>query len=399
MSIDSFPGVAGIETVSPAFLRGLADVVEHLGWTQEHADALAGVISLESKFNPAAVNPIPPHAAGLIQWIPSEAAKLGTTTAELVKMTAEEQLPFVEAYLESRKNIAPRDVSLAILWPPAIGLADDHVISRAGEKVYDSNAGLDRNKDGTLTAGDVRAAYSGPLNASRDKPRVPVPPAPKIWPWLLGGLVVLAGGYLAWVETTGQKWDAPIRGLLSNPRDVDIRQNPTRAAWRAVRRSKLCTSERQDRRTKARQWADAPCKEELSKLQEEAREKRAQQRARTARMTPAQRRAQRDRRMHQLEDVEREAESLDYHLQQHTDLPGAAIEQAVRDFKREPWVYFRRTKASGGRTAPYEFAADDAMENVDELIHRAEQHQNRELRKLEREGVVESDDDDDEAPF
>lgn len=61
---------------------------------------LAEVINFESRFQPDAVNPTS-GATGLIQFMPSSARRLGTTTAALRTMTFEQQWPYVDRYFRS----------------------------------------------------------------------------------------------------------------------------------------------------------------------------------------------------------------------------------------------------------------------------------------------------------
>jgi len=102
-------------------------------------------------------------AIGLIQFMPSTAAALGTTTSALALMTAEEQLTFVMRYLKPwtgrLKNLG--DIYGAILWPGMIGRSDSYVLFDRGDparpKLYIQNAGLDFNKDGKITRAEVCA--------------------------------------------------------------------------------------------------------------------------------------------------------------------------------------------------------------------------------------------------
>lgn len=102
-------------------------------------------------------------AVGLIQFMPSTAASLGTTTDRLAAMSPEDQLAMVLRYFKpwtgKLKNLG--DIYAAILWPAMIGRADDYVVFRrddpARPKLYIQNAGLDFNKDGVITRAEVIA--------------------------------------------------------------------------------------------------------------------------------------------------------------------------------------------------------------------------------------------------
>jgi lysophospholipase L1-like esterase len=103
-------------------------------------------------------------ATGLIQFMPSTARDLGTTTDALKKMTAVEQLDYVRKYFLSQKGKLKNidDLYMAILWPDAVGKPDDYVLFSKDDKktarAYSLNAGLDRNKDGKVTKAEAAAA-------------------------------------------------------------------------------------------------------------------------------------------------------------------------------------------------------------------------------------------------
>jgi hypothetical protein len=96
---------------------------------------------------------------GLIQMGPGEAGRLGTTTAQLAKMTPVQQLDYVEGYLNDQPGIKAAlaagrpltadDISLAVFHPAPVG--KDGVLYRRGESGYSGNSGLDTNKDGKIT--------------------------------------------------------------------------------------------------------------------------------------------------------------------------------------------------------------------------------------------------------
>jgi hypothetical protein len=99
-------------------------------------------------------------AVGLIQFMPSTAKLYGTTPSALAAMSALAQLDFVERHYRGMNFSGrdPRDAYLAVFYPAAMGKSDDWGLPA---KVYAQNAGLDRNKDGNITAGEVRATIDG----------------------------------------------------------------------------------------------------------------------------------------------------------------------------------------------------------------------------------------------
>ena len=111
------------------------------------ANWLMFVMWFESKLNPQAVNPIS-GATGLIQFMPSTARGLGTTTDVLKRMTNVQQLDYVLAYLRPYKGRMKRwvDVYLAVFYPRAMGnpnfvITSDIVAKQ--NKIFDLNKDLD----------------------------------------------------------------------------------------------------------------------------------------------------------------------------------------------------------------------------------------------------------------
>ena len=215
--IDRILAVPGLASQTLSFIYNLAALAEKHGWS---ADGIAAVISHESRFNPAAKNPIG-SATGLIQFIESTARMLGTTTAALARMTAEEQLPYVEAYfsrtLGGRKPMNADEYLLPTYGrPDAIGKPDDFVLDRkdspdpAEARRYHDNAGLDADHKGAITAGDIRKSLRSVIYAAKgqailvpkdppgaDSPPPPVdsPPSPFSQPeWLRGRFAVEGSG-------------------------------------------------------------------------------------------------------------------------------------------------------------------------------------------------------------
>lgn len=86
------------------------------------------VIQSESKWNPFALNPIS-GAIGLIQFMPSTALSLGTTSGRIALMGVDPQLDLVYQYMlpykRKIKNIY--DTYLAVFYPYAIGKNDNYI--------------------------------------------------------------------------------------------------------------------------------------------------------------------------------------------------------------------------------------------------------------------------------
>lgn len=194
-----------------ARLRGLADEIEARGWVLAPAEPIAPPVALPPvtgplawgakvspqfrdfvrlmaqdfapaqanwfmacmgfetgrTFSPSVKNPHS-SATGLIQFMDATAVELGTTTAELVTMTAEKQLEFVWLYFRNRGGLDGRltrltDVYMAILNPVAMGKDDSFPMWVEGSRQYAVNAGLDADKDHTITKAEAGARVAAML--------------------------------------------------------------------------------------------------------------------------------------------------------------------------------------------------------------------------------------------
>lgn len=111
-------------------------------------------------FSPSKKNPAPgASATGLIQFVESTAAGIGTSTRELSRMSAVEQLDYVKKYYEPYKSKVKNlgDAYMAVLWPRGIGKPDSYVLwTQAGTpREYNANSGLDTNKNGIITRAEA----------------------------------------------------------------------------------------------------------------------------------------------------------------------------------------------------------------------------------------------------
>jgi hypothetical protein len=179
--MNTLPNIPGLEATSFAFKRGLVAIGERTGFP---ADEIAAVMYRESAFNPAAYNK-DGGATGLIQFMPFVAKHFGTSSDELKQMTREQQLSYVERfYAGQKKPVLPGDTYVSTFLPAAVGKPDDYVL---GEKdssapslvsgrtlgdIYKVNYGLDVNKDGKITTGDVRRKILSVLETAAKKPRL-----------------------------------------------------------------------------------------------------------------------------------------------------------------------------------------------------------------------------------
>jgi Subtilase family/Domain of unknown function (DUF4114)/LysM domain/LGFP repeat len=137
--------------VTPEFLNKVAAIGQRLGVAPEY---LMAVMAFETgqSYSPKIRNNAS-GATGLIQFIPSTAKGLGTSTAALANMSAIEQLDYVEKYFSPYKDRLKtlEDVYMAVLWPKAVGKNNNyHLFAQPGQ-AYAQNKGLDLNDDGVVT--------------------------------------------------------------------------------------------------------------------------------------------------------------------------------------------------------------------------------------------------------
>jgi hypothetical protein len=190
VSILPFPG---IDKTSSEFRTELEAMASRLGMD---ANAIAGVMSLESGFNPAIQNPLS-SATGLIQFMPKTAVGLGTTVEALKQMSDVEQLVFVEKYYRqfAGKINTRGDYYIAVFMPGFVNAHDTDMIALKGSKVYDQNAVLDGDKDGRLTVGDVRKKLLDRIRLAEGLPPLGEP--------LPSSGVSSKGAGIAWALTLG----------------------------------------------------------------------------------------------------------------------------------------------------------------------------------------------------
>lgn len=115
-------------------------------------------------------------ATGLIQFMPSTARSLGTSTDSLSRMTQAEQMAFVYNYFQPYAGRLHNlgDIYLAIFYPAAMNKPDDWVIAHrpdvaTGKSVYEQNRGLDRGGKGYITRADAVHAVTEAYNRGRSK--------------------------------------------------------------------------------------------------------------------------------------------------------------------------------------------------------------------------------------
>ena len=120
------------------------------------ANWLMFVMWFESRLNPQATNPIS-KAQGLIQFMPSTARGLGTTTDVLKHMSNVQQLDYVLAYLRPYNGRMKTwvDVYLAVFYPRAMGNPNFVITS---DIVAKQNKIFDLNKDLDISVKEIETA-------------------------------------------------------------------------------------------------------------------------------------------------------------------------------------------------------------------------------------------------
>lgn len=163
--------IAWSAKVSQTFVDRVIWIRDALGMPESGADWLMACIAWETgeRFSPSVRNGAGSGATGLIQFMPRTATGLGTSTQELARMTAEDQLNYVYRYFlpyKGRLN-SLSDVYMAILWPAAIGKPEHHVLWERSKSptTYRQNSGLDVNGDEKIT----KAEAAGKVQAKLEK--------------------------------------------------------------------------------------------------------------------------------------------------------------------------------------------------------------------------------------
>lgn len=183
----NFPGLKKRLELEPRFGRAFVEMCERLGLVPDY---VASVMSVESAgtFDPAIKNPSG-GAVGLIQFMPSTARALGTTTEALAAMSGVEQLQYVERFFRGSvgkiRPDVPGDYYMSVFLPAFVGAPGDKVLGRKGDSsslignltlgaVYAQNAGFDRQKRGFFTVQDVWDTTLSALNRARQSPAGPL---------------------------------------------------------------------------------------------------------------------------------------------------------------------------------------------------------------------------------
>lgn len=187
----SLLAVPGLEKTSMPFRRKLLDISSRLSL---NPDYLVTDMAFESgkTFSPSIQNPYT-RATGLIQFMPSTAASYGTTVDALARLTAEQQLDYVERFFTpwAGRLHTLADHYLAVFLPSLVGKPLSAQVACKGSKLYDQNPGFDRSGSGCFTVADIVSAVTSIYNGALNKPRLPVsvPMSPWVQYVVLGAAV------------------------------------------------------------------------------------------------------------------------------------------------------------------------------------------------------------------
>lgn len=176
-----FPGTERTDNV---FRYAVWQMAERL---DGDVNAYAAIMSLESGFRPDIKNPYA-DAVGLIQFMGPTARALGTTTAALRKMSALEQLPYVEKFYRKAVGVKDPGTLYMLTFLPAFANRDDSFVlgeqdsaeplygSTTKGKIYEQNWGFDDDKDGVFTVGDVKSKARGRYASAKAAGSIPIVP-------------------------------------------------------------------------------------------------------------------------------------------------------------------------------------------------------------------------------
>jgi hypothetical protein len=139
------------------FLYRVASIAASLGIDP---DWLMIVFKIESNIDHRAVNPMS-GATGLIQFMPSTARGLGTSTASLKTMSNVQQLDYVYKYFKpyaGRLNDVT-DLYTVTFFPRALGKPDNYVLQTdtlSAGLIASQNRPYDINRDNQITLGELK---------------------------------------------------------------------------------------------------------------------------------------------------------------------------------------------------------------------------------------------------
>lgn len=121
---------------------------------------LMAIMYSESRFKSAVYNYKGSGAVGLIQFMPTTAREMKTSSEELSRLDPVGQLDYVYKYLQTVRERygdfnSLTDLYLAVLYPKALDQDYCFTLYAKPSKAYRQNSGLDEDKDGRVTVSDI----------------------------------------------------------------------------------------------------------------------------------------------------------------------------------------------------------------------------------------------------
>lgn len=161
-------GLAWSKSVPPEFVAKVNAGCAKRHWPEAAGHWIMSCMNFETggTYSPTIQNGAGAKYFGLIQFGDMAAEDLGTTTAELVKLSQLDQLDWVFKYFDmwakrGKTFTQLEDFYLTIFYPKAVGMKADTVIFRkdveAEKKGYTQNGGFDYDKDGKITVGEINS--------------------------------------------------------------------------------------------------------------------------------------------------------------------------------------------------------------------------------------------------
>ena len=165
-------GVSGNRHVTPEFIRGVEAMAGRIGTRPEY---LLAVMSFETggSFSPGVRNAAGSGATGLIQFMPATARELGTSTEALARMSATEQLEYVERYFARRSDPGDLNTLEGVYTTVLYGSPRPDPASTlfsSGTAAYRMNAPLDLDRDGRITAGEATSFVRNRIDGDAPPP-------------------------------------------------------------------------------------------------------------------------------------------------------------------------------------------------------------------------------------
>lgn len=170
MPVPTKKSIAWSAKVHPEFSDKIIRIADQLRMPEDGADWLMACMAWETgeRFSSSVKNGAGSGATGLIQFMPTTARGLGTTTEALAKMSELDQLDYVYRYfLPYRGKLnSLADTYMAILWPAGIGKPLDWPLWDADSRptTYFQNRGLDVDKDRIITKREAASKVQAKLD-------------------------------------------------------------------------------------------------------------------------------------------------------------------------------------------------------------------------------------------